>query len=194
MICRVFQKSGGGKKTHIQGMVKLGSFGNGIGSSALPPLMDSSPYNSETRTTINETSHVTCFSDALEDQKAQEDMIDSFNNSLLASSSSSNPHSEISPASIFLSKSSFSNSLYADQILPRIANMQYPDSFLMQDQSILKMLLENHGPSTKKNSKAEFSQDESVVSNHEFIQGSFDDHEDPSSSAGPVALDCLWNY
>ncbi|KAH9740169.1 hypothetical protein WN944_005552 [Citrus x changshan-huyou] len=194
VICRVFQKSGGGKKTHIQGMVKLGSFGNGIGSSALPPLMDSSPYNSETRTTINETFHVTCFSDALEDQKAQEDMIDSFNNSLLASSSSSNPHSEISPASIFLSKSSFSNSLYADQILPRIANMQYPDSFLMQDQSILKMLLENHGPNMKKNSKAEFSQDDSVVSNHEFIQGSFDDQEDPSSSAGPVALDCLWNY
>ncbi|KAJ4707418.1 NAC domain protein [Melia azedarach] len=200
VICRVFQKSPGGKKTHIQGLVKLGSFGNNTminPSSVLPPLMDSSPYNSETRTTtVNENSHVTCFSDPMEDQKTQEEMIDSFNNSLLASSSSSNPHSEISPASILLSKSTVSNSqaqLYTNQILPTIANLQYPDSFLMQDQSILKMLLDNHGPNMKRNSKAEFSQD-SVVSNHELIQRSFDDQEAPSSSAGPVDLDCLWSY
>lgn len=200
VICRVFQKSPGGKKTHIQGLVKLGSFGNNTminPSSVLPPLMDSSPYNSETRTTtVNENSHVTCFSDPMEDQKTQEEMIDSFNNSLLASSSSSNPHSEISPASILLSKSTVSNSqaqLYTNQILPTIANLQYPDSFLMQDQSILKMLLDNHGPNMKRNSKAEFSQD-SVVSNHELIQRPFDDQEAPSSSAGPVDLDCLWSY
>jgi hypothetical protein len=31
----------------------------------------------------------------------------------------------------------------------------------------------------------------SVVTNHELVHGSF---EDPSSSAGPVDLDYLWNY
>ncbi|KAK0585296.1 hypothetical protein LWI29_026389 [Acer saccharum] len=184
VICRVFQKSCGGKKTHIQGMVKLGSFENNMSPSVLPPLMDSSPNNnSETITAVNETSHVTCFSDPMEDQKTsktqEEDMIDSFNTCFLASS---NPlHSVISPVS-FLSKSSVSNSFYANQILPNIGNLpHYPDAFLLQDQSILKILLENHGPNP--NPKTEFSQD-SVVSNQ----------EDPSTSGGPVDLDCLWNY
>lgn len=166
---------------NIQGMVKLGS----SSSSVLPPLMDSSssPYN-------NETSHVTCFSEPMEeDQKTQEeeveDMIDPYNSSLLASSSSSNPNSEISPVS---------NSFF----MPTWPNLQYPDSFLMQDQPILKMLLENHGPNMKTTvSKAEFSQD-SAVSNHEVIQRSFQNHHHPqhhpSSSCGPVDLDCLWNY
>ncbi|KAK3212569.1 hypothetical protein Dsin_017275 [Dipteronia sinensis] len=190
VICRVFQKSCGGKKTHIQGMVKLGSFENDMSPSVLPPLMDSSPCNnSETITAVKETSHVTCFSDPMEDQKItttqEEDMTDSFNTCLLASS---NPlHSVISPVS-FLSKSSVSNSFFANQILPNIGNLHhYPDAFLLQDQSILKVLLENHGPNMKPNPnpnpKTDFSQD-SVVSNQ----------EDPSTSGGPVDLDCLWNY
>ncbi|XP_031254215.1 NAC domain-containing protein 79 [Pistacia vera] len=187
VISRVFQKSPGGKKKNIQGMVKLGSFvENNLSSSpVLPPLMDSSPYNnSESRTTnVNETSHVTCFSEPMEDQKTQEeeDMMDPYNTSLLAFSSSSNPQSDISPVS---------NSFF----MPTLPNLHYPDSFFMQDQSILKMLLENHGPNMKKTfSKAEFSQD-SVVSNQEAVQKSFEDHHHPSSSGGPVDLDCLWNY
>nr|UBT01610.1 NAC transcription factor 05 [Litchi chinensis] len=190
VICRVFQKSCGGKKTHIQGMVRLGSFENDMSPSVLPPLMDSSPYNnSETGTAaVNEASHVTCFSDPMEDQKTttQEDMIvDSCFNNTCSSTflpSSNHPHSDISPSS-FLSKSSVSNSFYANQILPTLANLHYPDAFLMQDQSILKILLENHPSDMKLNPKTEFSQD-SVVSNQ----------EDPSTSGGPAALDCFWNY
>ncbi|XVF60577.1 hypothetical protein PTKIN_Ptkin08bG0059000 [Pterospermum kingtungense] len=170
VICRVFQKSPGGKKVHISGYSRLTSYGDG-----LPPLMDSSPHNSETRTGAGagaESSHVTCFSDPLEDQKtSEEEMIDSFNTS-----------SDISPSS-----TSLPNSVYANQIiLTNIGNLQYSDSFWMQDQSIFKMLLESHGDRSKLNSKAEFSPD-SIVSNPEMIQ-------DPSCSAGPVDLGCLWSY
>ncbi|XP_044505326.1 NAC domain-containing protein 100-like [Mangifera indica] len=183
VISRVLQKRHGGKKMNIQGMVKLGSiFGNNsCSSSALPLLMDSS--------------HVTCFSEPIEEEEdhkiktykeEEEDMMDPYNTSLLAPSSSSNPHSDINfPVS---------GSISVAQTMPNFPNLQHPDSIFMQDQSILKMLLENHEPSMKTTvSKAKFSQD-SVVSNHEVVQKSFQDHHHPSSSGGPVDLDYLWNY
>nr|KYP69756.1 Protein CUP-SHAPED COTYLEDON 2 [Cajanus cajan] len=49
VICRVFQKSLGVKKSHISGMMMLDSFGNELGSSALPPLTDSSPSIGNTK-------------------------------------------------------------------------------------------------------------------------------------------------
>lgn len=149
--------------------------------------MDSSPYNSETRTGFGETSHVTCFSDPMEDQKTKEEMVDSFNTSILGASASSNP-SYISSAP--------NSSFYSN-----VGNLHYSDSVFMQDQSILKMLLENHAPNMKRHTKAEFSPEagfstdiSSVVSNHDVAQRSFEDQEDPSSSSGPVDIDCLWNY
>ncbi|CBI22244.3 unnamed protein product, partial [Vitis vinifera] len=132
VICRVFQKSSGGKKTHISGL--------------LPPLTDSSPFSSETRT-------------------------------VAASSSSSNP-SDISPASLLFSKFPFPNSFHTPQNPLNLGNCQFPDSFLIPDQSILRILLENQGSDMKPSSKTE----------------SFEDQNDPSTSAGPVDIDCLWNY
>lgn len=170
VICRVFQKSPGGKKIHISGFTRLSSYGNGM-----PPLMDSSPpHVSETRTgtgTGGETSHVTCFSDPMEDQKpSEEEMTDSFNSDKYSPSSTT----------------TLQNSAYANQVIPNIGNLQYLDSFWMQDQCIFKMILENPGGHSKLNSKTEFSQD-SVVSNPEMVQY-------PSYSAGPVDLGCLWSY
>ncbi|XVE68175.1 hypothetical protein DITRI_Ditri09bG0047700 [Diplodiscus trichospermus] len=182
VICRVFQKTPGGKKIHISGLTRLGSYRNDLPASVLPPLMDSSPHNSETRTGAGETSYVTCFSDPMEDQKTPEEMMDTFNTSLLVPSSSS----AISPTSALMSKTFLPNSAYTNQIIPNIGNLQYSDSLWMQDQSILKMLLESRGLRSKQISNAEFSQD-SVVSNPEMIQ-------DPSCSAGPVDLACLWSY
>lgn len=210
MICRVFQKSSGGKKTHISGLVRLSSYGHDqFRPSLLPPLMDSHspPYNNDTRTTTPTTvgktySHVPCFSNPMEDQKIQQDMIDSFNNNHnpLLPSSSSNP-SDISPASFQFSKTSLPNSLYSNQTMPNFGNLQYPDSFLMPDQSILRMFMGNHAPNVKRSSRTEFSQDtglstdmSSAMSNHDMVQRSFEDQDDPSSSVGPVDLDCLWNY
>lgn len=205
VICRVFQKSSGGKKTHISGLVRMDPYGDELRSSSqLPPLTDSSPFSSETRT-VGDSSHVTCFSNQMEDRKPQEDMIDSFNNPLLAASSSSSNPSDISPASLLFSKFPFPNSFHTPQNPLNLGNCQFPDSFLIPDQSILRILLENQGSDMKPSSKTEFSQEtglstdintdiSSVVSTHEMVQRSFEDQNDPSTSAGPVDIDCLWNY
>lgn len=187
VVCRVFNKISGGKKTHISGLVKLSSYANESQPLHMPPLMDFSPYNSETRTGAGETSHVTCFSDSMEDQKIKEHMVDNFNTPLLAASSSSNP-SYVSSAP---------NSAYYSNM----GNLHYSDTNLMQDQSIFRMLLENHAINMKQNMKAEFSPEtgfstdiSSAVSNHDMAGGSFEDQEDPSTSGGPVDIGCLWNY
>lgn len=194
VICRIFEKSCGGKKTHISGLVRLSSYGNELKPTILPPLMDSSQHNNDKRTNIGDKSHVTCFSNPTEDQKPHETIADCFNISLRAPLSSSN----MSPSSVLFSKPSPPNSFYSSQILPNIANFQYPDSVMMPEHSMLRILLENHGPGMNLNSKRELSEDtglstdiSSVVTNHELVHGSF---EDPSSSAGPVDLDYLWNY
>ncbi|KDP27170.1 hypothetical protein JCGZ_19869 [Jatropha curcas] len=202
VICRVFQKNSGGKKTHIPGLVRLSSYGNELRPTLLPPLMDSSsPHQSETGNNGGNTSHVTCFSKFMEVQKPREyTFADNFNknsSSILASSSPPN----ISPVSALFSKSSVPNYSYFSQISPNFANLHYPDSVLMQEQSILKMLLENQGPNMRHNSKMEISQDtghspdmSSVVINPEMIHRSFEDQEAPSSSVGQVDLDYLWSY
>lgn len=186
VICRVYKKISAGQKTHISGLMRMDPYANEASSSLLPPLMES-PYNSQARIGADESSHVTCFSDPMEDRKAkEEDMVDSFKTHLIAASSSSNP-SYISSAP---SSSYHSNG----------GALQYSDSDFLQDQSILRFLLENHSPIIRRNAKAEFSPEtgfstdiSSAVSNHDVAQGSFDDLE-PSSSAGPVDIDCLWSY
>ncbi|KAI5558881.1 hypothetical protein BDE02_17G071800 [Populus trichocarpa] len=194
VICRIFEKSCGGKKTHISGLVRLSSYGNELKPTILPPLMDSSQHNNDKRTNIGDKSHVTCFSNPTEDQKPHETIADCFNISLRAPLSSSN----MSPSSVLFSKPSPPNSFYSSHILPNIANFQYPDSVMMPEHSMLRILLENQGPGMNLNSKRELSEDtglstdmSSVATNHELVHGSF---EDPSSSAGPVDLDYLWNY
>ncbi|KAJ8750183.1 hypothetical protein K2173_014098 [Erythroxylum novogranatense] len=194
VICRVFQKSPGGKKVPIIGLGRLSSYGSERRPTLLPPLMDDSPHNSETRTNPGDTSHVTCFSNPTEDQKRQEDMVDSFKTSILATSSSSN----ISSAPLLLSKDPLATSFYSSQISPSIVNLQYPDSVFLPHQSILRLLLENNGANMNRNSKAELSQDTGLstdmCSGHDMFQRSFEHQEYPSSYGGPVDLDCLWNY
>ncbi|KAK3007620.1 hypothetical protein RJ639_014106 [Escallonia herrerae] len=175
VICRVFQKTTGGKKMHISGLVRLSNYGDEFRpNSNMPPLLDLSAFD---------TPRVTCFSNSMEDQKPQDMMTGSFSSPLLDPSSSTKP---------------FDFSSVYNQIAPNIQNMQYPDSLLMQDQNILRYMVENNGASMKQNSKAELSQDtgmstdiSSAVSNHEMGQGSYEDQDYNISSAD---LDCLWNY
>ncbi|XP_058083099.1 NAC domain-containing protein 100-like isoform X2 [Magnolia sinica] len=206
VISRIFQKSSGGKKTHLSGLMRMSSLGNDLGSSLLPPLMDS-PYSGRTRTSVSDAAHVSCFSKAMEGHKSQEDMMDSFNSSLFLTSS--NPP-EISPSSFIFSKITLPTAFYPTQGVPNPGNLQYPSSGLMQDQAILRALLGNHGSSMKQNCKTEremvsISQEtglttdmnteiSSVISNHEMGRRCFEEQEDPSATAGPVDLDCLWNY
>jgi hypothetical protein len=177
VISRVFKKISAGKKTHISGLVNA----NESRPSPLPPLMESSSYDSETRTRVREMSpHVTCFSNPMEDQKTNKDMVDGLNSHLVAASSSSNP-------------------AYIPSAL-NMGNLYYSDSASMHEQSILRILLENQAPNMEQITKAEFSPEtafstdiSSVVSNHDMAQRSFEDQE-PSSCAGPVDIDCIWNY
>lgn len=176
VICRIFQKCSGGKKTHISGLVRESSFGNELRPSLLPPLMDSPPYNnSDTKTTtVGETSQVSCFSDPMEDQKTQDDIIDSFNNSHHISNSNSSHL--LASSSSFPFKSSVQNSYFTNQIAPNTGNLQYPDSGLIQDQSILRLLTENHAPNMRRSSN--------------YLEGP----DAPSYSSAPIEFDSLWNY
>lgn len=170
--------------------IPLNSYGK-----ELPPLMDDSPYNSETKTTIGETSHVTCFSEPnnlIEEQKTQEQydeiIVDSFETQKIIGTSSyysSKNFSEISPASWNFS--------------PQVGNSFSSDCFMVQEQSMLKMLIDNHESSTKyKNQKAmerEFDVDNSsVIYNNEMFPRSFGNNQFSSASLGHVDNDYLWNF
>lgn len=188
VICRIFQKSSGGKRTHISGLPRSNSFKNEPCSTQLPSLIDSaSPYKGKMRDTVTKTSsHVTCFSNQMERHKTLEEMIDNLYPADISSASSS---------SLLYSKIALLNPFHSSQI---------PDSALIQHQSALRSLLENYGSIIRQNSKADFSQetalsadmnnDISSVSNHDKVDKSFEDQDDPSTSAGPIDLDCLWNY
>ena len=110
MISRVFHKSAGGKKIPISGLIKMNNgnyYHDDFESANLPPLMEMSSGEGGSRTEI---SHVTCFSESVEEQKQENDeMVGSW-------SSSSYP------------------------MAPNMENFQYQDTTWMQDPSILKIL------------------------------------------------------
>ncbi|KAI4335977.1 hypothetical protein L6164_014561 [Bauhinia variegata] len=204
VICRVFQKNSGGKKTHISGIMSLDSFGNELGSSVLPALTDSSPYIAKTRP-LNESAYVPCFSNQIDIQRNQVGIFDSFTNTLFGVSS--NP-SDILP------RNQLSTSLYSTQTVQAPASFQLAGSVHnLQDQSILRALLVNHHGSNLSNSfKTERemvsvtqSQEtglttdmnteiSSVVSNFEMGRRPFDNQHHPPASAAPMDLDTMWNY
>lgn len=215
VICRVFKKSSGGKKIPISGIVKLSSFENRMDHSGLPPLMDSSsPSNGKTRPMImtSESSlYVPCFSNPMNVQRNQEELLSCFNNNSLFS----NPNSDNYPPRITPSNAYYSINQVSSSQIP--ANFQYSNSLVMQqDQAILRALLENNGSSSSnmrqifKTEREMISEEtgltsndmnnneisSSVMSNLEMGRRTFEDQDGPSSSSavGPVDLDCLWNY
>jgi hypothetical protein len=196
-ICRVFEKGSCGKKMHIQ---DLASF-NSIGKEQLPPLMDSPPNNSETKNTIGDSSHVTCYNDPNLIGYNQRTQKDNDNNivdetPMLASSYSSNPsydnNNNISPASWTPTTMSHQSK--------QIGNSHSSDCFMVQEQSMLKMLIdENNGTSTKtKNQKAQecdFDVDiSSMMYNNEMFQRPYVSEEYSSSSIGHYESGYLWNF
>lgn len=207
----MFQKNSAGKKTHISGLARLGSFENELCPPDIPPLMDSSPYTGKTRL-LTESAYVPCFSNPIDVQRNQQQSIDDFNNNLFAVSS--NPvdvfqRFSSNPEDVF-QRIPLANTFYSAQAVPFSANLQYPGSVLIQDHSILRALIENQGSNLKQNFKTErdmFSGSQetglstdmnteisSVISNLEMGKRGFDPQEAPSSLAGPVDLDCLWNF
>ncbi|XP_027359067.1 NAC domain-containing protein 100-like [Abrus precatorius] len=192
-ICRIFQKINFGKKMQISGLVRFSSFGKDM-----PSLMDSSPYNNyETKTVMEESSHVSSFSDPnqSEDQRTHNDIDNSFETPKLASSYSSN-HSDISPASGTYTKTAPTLSHQSTQTAHQDWNSDY---FMVQEQSMLRMLIENHGSSTsqktQKDQDKDFDVDMSyVMYNNEMFQRSFGNQEYSPVSVGHVDTGGLWNF
>ncbi|KAB1216737.1 hypothetical protein CJ030_MR4G003861 [Morella rubra] len=196
VICRVFQKSSGGKKIPISGLVRLGSFGSELGPSNLPPLMDSSPFSGKTKP-FGESTYVPCFSNAMDAQRHQEGMVDS--NSL---------YGVISNPTDMIPRIPLSSSYYSAQTGPLSGNLPFPGNVVMQDPSFLRALFGNQGSNLRQSFKPEReivsgSQEtvlttdmnaeiSSVVSNLEMGRRPF--QEVPSTSTGPVGLENFWEY
>ncbi|KAM1340390.1 hypothetical protein ACFX2H_038793 [Malus domestica] len=202
VICRVFEKNSGGKKIHISGFVSVGSLGNEIGPSGLPPLMDSSPYSVAKAKPASESHYVPCFSnpDPTDVQRNQGNIFDYMNNNTLFGVSSNTSNSfPIIP---------FPNSFYSAHNAPISPNFQFPCSNLLQDQSILRALFENNAANMRQHSfKTEremvsVSQEtgltsdmnteiSSVMSNLDMSRRPFGDQDPPAAAVG---LDNFWNY
>ncbi|KAF7806209.1 NAC domain-containing protein 100-like [Senna tora] len=198
VICRIFQKGSSGKKTHISGMMRLDSLGNDMGSSGLPPLTDSSPYTGNKTKPLTESAYVPCFSNPIDAQRNQGGIFDSSTNSFFGVSSN--------PTRIPLS-----GSLYSTQPpLQPPPNLAFPTSvYSLQDQTLLRALIENHG-SNRNSFKTEgemvsVSQEtgltttdmnpeiSSVVSSFDMGRRPFENHHLPASAAS-VEFESLWNY
>ncbi|CAI9109732.1 OLC1v1009608C1 [Oldenlandia corymbosa var. corymbosa] len=191
VICRVFKKTSGGKKIHISGLERsINNDGDDSGCSELPPLMELSSDEAQTRIIgTDQPSQMACFPNQMEmeDQKPHHIPTNNNNPSLIASSSS--------PASFQFPKLSTQNSYFSSQFLPYTETLHFPDSIYMQDQSILKLLLEDYGPNVRHHAKTEMSQDTDTSSSDHGTDFKPHGYQDcPIPTVGQVDLDYLWNY
>ncbi|KAI3768563.1 hypothetical protein L2E82_19367 [Cichorium intybus] len=145
VISRVFHKSSGGKKISISALLRMktgNNYEHDFGSADLPPLMEISSVEGGSRT---ETSHVTCFSESMEEQKPN-------NEEMMASWSSGN--------SLTASRND-GVSFLSNQMIPNVENFQYQDTNWMQDPSIFKILIDgNTDSSFRHNMKTELVDDQ----------------------------------
>lgn len=198
VISRVFEKPSPGKKIHIPGLTRAGSFLNEA-DCAPPPLMDSSPRTTEAKPMV-ELADVPCFSNSIDSASAprNKEGIDPF-------------HSNINPpfsASAAMLKIPIHGSVYPAQpfSIPQNLQLQFPSTVQLQEQSILGSLLYNPNLKTGREiiTSAQQTGHTSIVENPELssIMPSFesgqramfcDQHQQaPStSSAGPADLDCI---
>ncbi|XP_047157595.1 NAC domain-containing protein 92-like [Vigna umbellata] len=178
VVCRVFEKSPSGRRLHVR---RLNSSGNESSSpsSLLPPLMDSPPNNSETRTTAGELSRVISRdpNHTVDKKNTHDDIVESMETPILNLSSSATPFA-VYP----FGKPTLSVADQPAQIANQIGNSQYPDyCYMPQDQSLKMLMTGNHEPSAKQIQKAEFSDGrefdadiETMLENqeiHELMQG-----------------------
>lgn len=171
VICRVFQKGCGGKKTPISSMMR-----KELNSSALPPLMDPSPY-------------VPCFSNAnLNFQRNPEKMVDSFK-----------PPPETAPRNSPFSTSSIS----PDQGLPVHGNWQLSGPLSVQDQTHLMTLLQSQSSSDAAKQSLKTNGREMLCVSQETGVSSFGmgrrlfegrkEEEEETPSAVPAEFPWLWD-
>ncbi|CAH2044976.1 unnamed protein product [Thlaspi arvense] len=165
VISRVFQKRADGKKMHISGLMMLGSEVNQFEPVGLPPLIDSSPY-------------------------LKSGGGDSFAGSLSHVTCFSDKTTE-DKSLISESKDDFNLTMFGSSsthLIPNIGSLLYSDHLFLQDNSsTMKMLLGSEEIQYHKN-----LQDLGTLED-ELTASSCQAH-DPSGSAGPVMVDCFWNF
>ncbi|CAJ1975305.1 unnamed protein product [Sphenostylis stenocarpa] len=194
VICRVFQKSSGVKKIHIPGIMMLDSYGNELGSSALPPLTDSSPSIGNTKAlSVTEPAYVPCFSNPIDVPRGIFDSLSNINinnNNLCGVSSN---HSFYSTQGVQLQapptlQSPDSSNHYLKSFLHNHGNGSHLRNGFEPEREMVSVS-QDTGVSTDVN--AEIS---SVVSNLDMGKRHFENHNNPIGSAAPVDLATLWNY
>lgn len=188
VICRVFQKSSGGKKIPITGLTQLGGFRTEMGSFALPPLMDTSPtFHNKHKNITESPNNVPCFSNPLDVlRNHQQEML------LLHQNNNNNNNLFGVPRNIPLQ-----NPLFQPQSVPvSSSNMQFPGQVLVQDQSIFRALLENNGSALRQSFRAEIEMrngtHETTTTTNE-ITSVMENLEMGRSQAGPLDLEGFWS-
>ncbi|XP_052195104.1 NAC domain-containing protein 92-like [Diospyros lotus] len=147
VICRVFKKGSGGKKTHI----------SGLQPSNLPALMDCSALDDKAGSVATDASQLTCFSGPPEDKNPPENMADNSNNTTPAASSF---------CSSLFGKASAPASPFSAQFEPSIESFHCPDSNSVQDHTVLRILLQNSESNAQRYSKPVFSPEEDYPMNY----------------------------
>ncbi|KAI9086395.1 hypothetical protein K1719_031479 [Acacia pycnantha] len=198
VICRVFEKTSGGKKTHISDKKRFESIGNGLGSSSVslsPPVVAGHYMGSMEPTMSTDSAHVPCFSSLLwDDDYDQAGIFNSAENSLLGICS--NPQ-------IFLPTMPLHDWSYSTEPIIE-APMNLPllsDSALtVQEQNFLDGVFENQGFMAEAEQMLGVSH-ETNLNNTELIPeissviSSFGNQQNPSSSSGAsLDLDNFWSY
>lgn len=197
MISRVFQKTTGGKKVHISGLMRMNSSaGNELAPAALPPLMDHSPYAGGSE---SESGHVHCFSNTIHAPvKIQENFVTTTNPGLTPPCSI--PFDSFSSAAA----AAFPWGQYQFPPVQTGTGFQFPAS--VPDPSVLRTFLAsyghgmiNHGFRSKKEivtvsqETVMSNENSSVVSNIETGKRPFEEEEE-ANPVQPQDLDCIWSY
>ncbi|CAN1137916.1 NAC domain-containing protein 100 [Linum perenne] len=170
VICRVFQKTCGGKKIHISGITRFGELGHH--STMLPPLMESpSGYCNEQKTkpAVAESSsaYVPCFSNLITNTSSSSHILS--NPAIPPSSSSSVPL--------------FSSSHYNSQF-PSPNFGQYNDNSLL-----LRAIMDRQGGG----GAAGAAGGSLNLMKQNFSVSEMNTEINPSVT-GSVDLDCIWDY
>ncbi|GAB2221012.1 hypothetical protein Droror1_Dr00012174 [Drosera rotundifolia] len=194
VICRVFNKSAGGKKVcYNPGMMATRSdpFERGYGPSTLPPLMEySSPHSEQTKQgSIPGSVHVSCFSNPMTTmntnimQGSNQPIFPGFSNIINSNT---------------IGGGSWNNTGMVDPMY----ESQVHDGFMSEQ--VRAILESNYGAAMKHNSmkaerdKLSVSQDTcltsdmnaEISSSYEIGKCSFDDHQGPSMA---LDIDSFWN-
>ncbi|XXG50962.1 hypothetical protein AAC387_Pa02g4846 [Persea americana] len=238
VVCRVFHKNTGIKRSPVSGMLRMNSFGDDmLDSPSLPPLYDPPFFNTNrpdssfiegnvdpgknaiTSSSASDGTYMSYFSTGMEDQQDHKILL-SNNQSQIKNQGNQcvpppNPvgYPPTTLSNPLLSIPGSDNLGYLHQVMRNNSIPNFPISGYGSPHMVMLSAINGGASGLKRQCKVEqfsnqsmVSQDtgvstdvntetSSVASKHEIgsSSGYYEDFEGPSS-AGPVDLDCFWNY